>query len=124
MENKILEAKGIVDYDFDNDILFFKVKNREYDHSVELEDIVFDLDTEGYVSGIQIFGASKMFFVDKKSLKSIDNWEFKVKIKANILSVNLLFSTSKDNKIIERGQNLVREASLDLVDSEVVCAAI
>ena len=55
-----MRDKVLVNYDYDNDILFFKVKDREYDHSVELEDLVLDVDSEGNVSGIQIFGASKM----------------------------------------------------------------
>ena len=30
-----LEAEGEMDYDYVNDVLFFKIKNREYSFSIE-----------------------------------------------------------------------------------------
>jgi len=78
MKHLDAKGKGEMDYDYSNDILFFKVKNRDYDHSIELEDVVLDVDKEGYTTGIQIFGASKMFDVDKDSLRNVRKWEFKV----------------------------------------------
>ncbi len=124
MGKKYLDAKGKgeMDYDYANDILFFKVEHREYDHSIELEDVVLDVDKEGYITGIQIFGASNIFNIDKDALKNIQKWEFKVKIENKIVSMQLMFEMLKRNKIIERGQNLVRESSSLLTDSEVMCA--
>ncbi len=124
METKQLEAKGKgkSDYDYANDILFFKVKDREYDHSIELQDIVLDVDKKGYVTGIQIFDASTMFTVDKDSLRNIQKWEFNVKIEGRIIFVQLMFEMIRRNKVVERGQNLIRELSSPLTDSEVMCA--
>ena len=125
METKHLNAKGKgeMDYDYANDILFFKVKDREYNHSIELEDFVLDVDKEGYITGIQIFGASKMFNVDKDTLRNVQKWEFKVRTEGKVISVQLMFEMLRRNQIVERGQNLVREAPSLLADSEVMCAA-
>jgi len=125
MQTKHLDAKGKgeMDYDYSNDILFFKVKEREYDHSIELEDFVLDVDKEGCITGIQIFGASEMFSVDKDTLRNVQKWEFKVKTEGKVIFVQLLFEMLRRNQIVERGQNLIRESSSLLTDSEVMCAA-
>lgn len=112
-----------MDYDYSNDILFFKVKEREYDKSIELEDMVLDIDAEGYITGIQIFGASKMFNADKSALRNVQKWEFKVRTEGKVIFVQLMFEMLRRNQVVERGQNLVREASSLLTDSEVLCAA-
>lgn len=125
METRNLDAKGKgeVDYDYSNDILFFKIKEREYSRSIELEDIVLDIDKEGYITGIQIFGASKMFNVDKDTLRNVHKWEFKVRTEGKVIFVQLMFEMLRRNQIVERGQNLVREAPSLLTNSEVMCAA-
>ena len=124
METKQLNSigNGEMDYDYSNDILFFKVKNREYEHSIELEDVVLDIDKQGFITGIQIFGASAIFKVDKETLQNIKKWEFNVQTEGKVVSIQLIFEMIKRNKIVERGQNLVRETSTMLDDSEVLCA--
>ncbi len=123
MKIKHLDAKGKgeMDYDYSNDILFFKVKNREYDHSLELGDIVLDVDKEEYITGIQIFGASIIFNVDKDTLRNVKKWEFKVRTEGKIISIQLMFEMVRRNQVVERGQNLVRESVSLLTDSEVRC---
>jgi len=64
------KGKGEADYDYANDILFFKIKDREYSHSIELEDIVLDIDVSGIITGIQIFAASNMFQIEKEALQN------------------------------------------------------
>ena len=44
MKMKHLEAEGEMDYDFANDILFFKVKDRDYNFSLEFQNMVIDID--------------------------------------------------------------------------------
>ncbi len=111
-----------MDYDYAHDVLFFKVKNRDYDHSVELDDVVLDIDKEGYTAGIQIFGASDIFNVDKEALRDIRKWELKVRTERGIVFVQVNFEMLKRNQVVERGQNMVRETSSPLIDSEVMCA--
>jgi uncharacterized protein YuzE len=116
-------GKGEMDYDSANDILFFKVKDRQYDHSIELEDVVLDIDKENYITGIQIFGASKMFDIDRGTLRNVQKWEFKVRTEGKVISIKLMFEMLRRNKVVERGQSLIRESSSLLTDSEVMCAA-
>ncbi len=74
MKNK--EEKGEMDYDLKNDIRIFKAKNKAYKKSVELENIVLDIDANGSVSGVQIFDASRFFGVKKNNLLKIPKWMF------------------------------------------------
>ncbi len=124
MTMKHLNAKGegAFDYDYKNDTLFFKIKNRKYDISIEFDDIVVDVDKEGFMTGVQIFGASKMFKIPKEGLRNIKYFEFDTKAEGNIITIRVLFRYARRNKmLIERGENLMREASAPLKDSEVLC---
>jgi len=82
-----------------------------------------DIDKEGYITGIQIFGASQMFNIEKEALRHVQKWEFKVKTEGKVIFVQLMFEMLRRNKIVERGQNIVREASSLLTNAEVSCAA-
>jgi uncharacterized protein YuzE len=59
-----LEFEGEMDYDPVNDILFLKIKDREYDFSIEFQNMVIDIDKKKFVVGIQIFEASKFLVQD------------------------------------------------------------
>ena len=59
MKPRHLEAEGEMDYDYANDVLFFKIKDREYDFSIEFQNMVIDVDEEKFIVGIQIFEAYK-----------------------------------------------------------------
>jgi len=72
--NRHLTGEGEMDYDYINDILFFKVKNREYDRSLEFENLVIDIDSENFIIGIQIFDASKFLRMDKSALRAVPKW--------------------------------------------------
>lgn len=117
-----ITAKGEMDYDYANDILFFKVKERKYDHSVELDDIILDVDNSGIITGMQIFGASNIFNIEKEALQNIKKWEFSIRTEGKIIYIQLMFEMIKRNKIVERGQSLIRETSSPLTDAEVLCA--
>ena len=121
MEIKHLDARGNgeVDYDYVHDIILFKIKEREYFKSIEFEDIVLDIDKEGFITGIQIFNASNMFKVEKESLKEIKNWNFEIKVEDNVIFVQLAFEIIKRNKVIERVQNIIRKSPSILKNSEV-----
>ena len=124
MKARQLDAKrnGEMDYDEEHDILFLKVKGREYDHSLELEDIVLDVDKEGLVTGIQIFDASGVLNVESSALKSIRSWEFKIRTEGKLVFVQVTLEILRGDRVVERGQNMVRETSSTLTESEVQCA--
>lgn len=125
MKKRYLDAKGKGEqiYDFDNDILTFKVKDREYDKSIDFDNFVIDLDTEGYIIGIRIFDASKVFKIKKFGLKNINSFEFNSSIKDKIITVQLKFMyVLRNRQIAIQGQDFIREAlHTKINDSEVLC---
>ncbi len=126
MENKpkTLDARGKGEsrYNYRYDILFFKIKGRDYLKSLDFGDIIVDIDTEGFITGIQIFDASNMFKLDKLTLREIKNWEFKTKAQDRVITIQLMFVMVRRNKqIVQRGENLVRETVSQLEDAEVLC---
>ncbi len=120
-KEKILKAEGKIDYDYLNDILFVKMKNREYSHSIELLNYVIDIDEEGFIIGLQIFDASRLFNITKESLRMVKNWKLETKIKNKIIEVNFIFATFFRNKIIEKNPILVQKIDENLPNSKVVC---
>jgi len=125
MTGKRLEGKGEVDYDFKQDILFFKTKDREYSKSIELLDnLVVDVDKEGFLTGIQIFDASEYLNLDKKSLLSVPNWQFVINVHENIIEIRLVFQIKVRNKIVEKNPIISQQINQKLPNSELVCEAV
>ena len=120
-KNRHLEGHGEVDYDYSNDILLFKVKNREYDKSLEFGNLVVDIDTEEFIVGIQIFDASKFLQVDKESLRNIPKWTFQAFINEENIEVRLNYETKVRNRIVEINPIIIRENKSHLPNSEMVC---
>ncbi len=124
MTEKRLEGKGEVDYDYKHDILFFKTKDREYVKSIELLDnLVVDIDKEGFLTGIQIFDAAEYLNLDKKILLNIPNWQFTISVHENIIEIRLVFQIKVRNKIVEKNPIISQQISQKLPDSELVCEA-
>ena len=122
---KKLEGKGEVDYDYENDILFFKLKGRQYDKSIELLDnLVVDVDKEGFLVGIQMFDASEYLNIDKKSLLKIPNWQFTINVHENIIEIRLVFQVKVRNKIVEKNPIIAQQMSQKLPDSQLICEAV
>lgn len=124
MESKKLDAKGKGEYSFDykNDILMFKIKDRDYKKSIDFGNIVVDIDSEDYITGCRIMDASKVFRLEKAQLMKVNGFEFNASSEDNIITLELNFSTVFRNKqVVEKGQNFVREAvDSNMIDSEVV----
>lgn len=125
MNGKHLDAKGlgVYDYDFDNDLLLFKIKGREYEKSIEFGNLIVDIDKEGFITGLRIFDASKVFKMDKIALKNLKGFEFHTRVEDKIIEIQLRFTAMLRNKaIIRQGQDFVREAiDSEIKDAEVLC---
>ena len=117
---QILDARGRgeLTYDYAHDILFFKVRERDYDSSLEFDTLVLDFDTLGYLTGLRIFDASKVFRLSKTSLRRLHDIEFGSTVEKNIVSVDLRFVC----KGRRQDQRFVREGT-GLRDSRVVASA-
>ncbi|MFH1200189.1 MAG: DUF2283 domain-containing protein [Candidatus Micrarchaeota archaeon] len=120
MEPKQLNKGGEYDYDYLNDILFFKVKDREYSRSIELDEIIVDVDEENFIVGIQMFNASELFNLPKYTLKNVRKWEFQASVDSNRLEVKLAFQTMMRNKIIEPRPMIIEQLKQPLPNSKVV----
>ena len=119
-------GKGEFLYDFSNDILMFKVKDRDYKISAEFQNFVADIDTEGFVTGIRIFDASKVFGIDKYTLKHIVKWGFKTSVESGMITVRLTFVGQVRNKEVPV-ENFTQQLTTalngyNLIDSSVECA--
>ncbi|MBU4348289.1 MAG: DUF2283 domain-containing protein [Nanoarchaeota archaeon] len=123
-------AKGQVDYDYKNDILFFKTSNREYIKSIELDNIILDIDKEDFIVGIQMFEASKFLKIDKTKLRQIPNWNFTAKSeqvkekgkKITKIEIRLDFKMKYRNKIIEKNPIIMPQPIDEMLPNrEMVC---
>lgn len=121
MKRKILNEKGEMDYDYKQDILFFKTKGREYAKSIELNNIVIDIDSEHFITGIQIFEASKFLGFDKKDLMKVPNWQFTAVVEEGKLEIRLAFQMQIRNKLIEKNPIIIQQIKEPLPNSELVC---
>tara|TARA_Y100000310_G_scaffold343467_1_gene451227 strand:- start:4380 stop:4790 length:411 start_codon:yes stop_codon:yes gene_type:complete len=133
MKNKKhLDAKGKGEfaYDYKYDILTFKVKDRDYQKSIEFQNFTADIDKKGFVTGARIFDASIVLGVDKYILKNITQWEFKSNVENNVIIITLNFVAKFRNRllpILGQKQNFMQQfttpsTSQQLVDSTVKCA--
>ncbi|MEK6947785.1 MAG: DUF2283 domain-containing protein [Nanoarchaeota archaeon] len=123
MKNQNLNEKGESDYDYKNDILFFKAKDREYSKSIELNNLVIDIDANGYVTGLQIFEASRYLGITKDSLIKVPKWQLKTLVNDNIIEIRLNFQVIIRNKVIEKNPIITQALSEELPNSELVCVA-
>ena len=120
IKEKNLEEKGEMDYDYINDVLFFKVKNREYDYSLEFQNMVIDIDEEEFIVGIQIFDASMFLNISKTNLREIPKWQFKARINKGIIELRLFYQICIRNKIIEKNPIIIQENKSNLPSPQLV----
>ena len=109
MKPRHLEAEGEMDYDYANDVLFFKIKDREYDCSIEFQNMVIDVDEEKFIVGIQIFEASKFLRMSKVNLREIPKWRFQSKLENNTIEIRLDYQLKVRNKIFEKNPIIIQE---------------
>ncbi len=121
MTDKQLRAPGEFDYDFKYDTLFFKVKNRRYSKSVEAGPFILDIDSEDFLTGVQIPDASKLFGINKMKLMKIPNWNFEGRINEGVMILRLAFQTQIRNKIIETKPIIFQNAPRGLPNSQLIC---
>jgi len=120
MKGLHLEGKGEMDYDYVNDILFFKVEDREYDFSLEFQNMVIDIDKEKFIVGIQIFDASEFLRINKTNLRKIPKWQFKARIDHGVIEIRLFYQINIRNKIIEKNPIIIQENTSNLPSPQMV----
>lgn len=120
--DKQLKKEGEYDYDYSHDILFFKVKDREYWKSVELDNLVVDIDEEKFIVGAQIFNASQLFGIPKETMRNVRKWLFSANVDQNKLELKIVFQTLFRNKIIEPRPIIIEQLKERLPNSRVISA--
>ena len=120
IKQRHLEAEGEMDYDYVNDILFFKIKNREYDFSIEFQNMVIDIDEEKFIVGIQIFDASKFLRMSKVNLREIPKWKFSSKLENNTIEIRLDYQLKVRNKIFEKNPIIIQENKSESLTPQMV----
>ena len=115
-----LEAKGEMDYDYVNDILFFKVKDREYSFSIEFQNMVIDVDEEKFIVGIQIFEASKFLQIPKINLREIPEWQFNASVNEGVIEFRLNYQLQIRNKIYDKNPIIIQENKSGLPSPQMV----
>ena len=114
--------KGEYDYDYENDVLLFKRKNGSYDHSIDYDGFIIDIDADKSVRGIQLFDASKILRIPKTALKNIIQFEFFVETKEKVINIQLRFKTEERNKpVLHYYQDFIRESEQNLLNEKVIC---
>ena len=93
-------GKGEFLYDYKYDTVTFKVKDRDYKNSVELQNFVIDIDTKNFVTGIRILDASKITGMSKLILRNLIHGKFKASIKDNVITVRFEFVGKIRNKLV------------------------
>ena len=115
-------GKGVAKYDYSNDILLLKIKDRDYKKSIELDNLVVDFDSENFIYGLRIFDASKILEIPRESLRNIQKFDFKAMVEDNVVYIKLSFVAMLRNKeLVRQGQDIVREAETEIQDSKMVC---
>ncbi|MEW5955949.1 MAG: DUF2283 domain-containing protein [Candidatus Micrarchaeota archaeon] len=122
-KSRHLDKEGEWDYDYLNDVLFFKVKDREYARSIELDNVVVDIDEENFVVGAQIFSPSELFDLPKEALRNIRKWRFQASVDQNRLELRIVFQTLYHNKIIEPRPIIIEPLKQPLPNSKIVCSS-
>jgi uncharacterized protein YuzE len=124
------KGKGKIIYDYKYDTLVFRVEERIYMQSVEFLNFVADIDNKGFVTGIRVFDASKVFGVNKYVLKNIVNAEFKAQVENNTITIILRFAARVRNNLIplfSSKENFTQQITTTtpnpMTDSIVECAA-
>lgn len=97
-QQKHLDGKGEFIYDFKYDMLTFRIKDRDYKTSIELQNFTIDIDKEGFATGLRVFDASKVFNLNKYILNNVKAGEFKSVIEDNVITVTINFIRKLRNK--------------------------
>ncbi|MFW6282758.1 MAG: DUF2283 domain-containing protein, partial [Minisyncoccales bacterium] len=79
----------IIDYDSENDV-FFISKGEKIKSSIDIGDFILDVNSNNFISGLEVMDASENLGVDKELLKNIKSVQMSVNYKTNHVYVLLV----------------------------------
>ena len=119
------KGKGEYSYDYKNDIMIFRIRNRDYLKSIDFDNFIADVDKEGFITGMRIFDASQIFKLRKLVLKNVRYFEFNSKVEENVVTLQMRFQSFLRNKpVINQGHDFVREAVDSKLENKEAVATI
>ncbi len=86
-------------YDAEDDILFLS-KGRKVTASIDLGDFIIDVDTNGFISGIEILNASENLKISEEQLKELREVSMSVTYKPNCAYIYLIMKSETKEKDI------------------------
>jgi uncharacterized protein YuzE len=93
---------GVLDYDFENDSLFFNNNKSKFDISIDLGDLIVDIGEDGVPIGVELLNASKHLNVSKIALRNdIKVVEANVEISEKEIEVKISVFVDIRNKLTE-----------------------
>ncbi|MDQ1252444.1 MAG: hypothetical protein QG646_1565 [Euryarchaeota archaeon] len=93
---------GVLDYDFENDSLFFNNNKSKFDISIDLGDLIVDIGEDGVPIGVELLNASKHLKVSKIALRNdIKVVEANVEISEKEIEVKISVFVESRNKLTE-----------------------
>lgn len=108
MNRTIIEKKGdAADYDAQNDSFFVYSKEAKYKSSIDLDDIILDIDEDNSIMGVEILDISAKFGISKYDVQNYRRLDVTIEITEKIIDVQLTLSFLKRNAEVSR----VTEAS-------------
>ena len=101
-EDLIKSNLDTIDYDYENDSLYFFIKGDKYEHSLNLDNIIVDFSKGDYIKGVEIQNASKRFGVSKYALKGIHNVNIELDITNEKIELKIALTLKIRNKAVPK----------------------
>ena len=94
------KEKAVIDYSFEEDILFVRPENRDYSSSVQIGNFILDLKGKNQIVGIEILDASKIFNVVKEWLINIQGGEIQINVSNNVIHLRIVLMYKLRNALV------------------------
>jgi uncharacterized protein YuzE len=86
---KEIKSKAKYEYDFVEDIIYIVPNKRDYSSSFRIESLVFDLNKDKKLVGLEILNASKLMKIQKIFLARVFNGTLELKVQKDKISIML-----------------------------------
>jgi len=92
-----MTVKAKIRYSFPDDILVFRPMKREYESSIQMGDIIFDLDKNRKIVGVELMGASRLFGISKSVLNNIVSGKVQLSVSENLIKIHIKLNANIRN---------------------------
>lgn len=85
------------EYDYDTDTFFARPMKRTYSSSFQTGNIIFDIDENDKIVGLELLNASKVFNLPKISLKNPKDMMIRIIVSETSIEVDISIRVSRRN---------------------------